>query len=255
MRSFVTSVRVLALACLLAAPAAATSVLPVDATQAVDRAELIFTGQVLDVEMVPSGDGLFPFTFVTFSVDQTLKGAADANSLTLRFDGGDLPAREQSVEVVGVPVFEIGQEVLLFVAGNGKQACPLIGWWQGRLDFVQHPTSETTMLVDHRGAPIEGIADGAWRHGSVRYDAAQKRLVDAEPQAQLLWQEGVTIEEPARESARSYRGQAADSVLDELRRLVAKRSAEKSFLRSQPVASADPLDVPESVQFTATAAR
>lgn len=255
MRSFVNGMRVLALGCLLAVPAAATSVLPVDAGQAVDEAELIFTGQVIDVEMVSSGDGLFPFTFVTFSVDQTLKGAADANHLTMRFDGGDLPEREESIEVVGVPIFEVGQEVLLFVSGNGKRACPLVGWWQGRLDFVQHPTRGTKMLVDHRGAPIEGIANGDWQRSEVRWDAAHRRLVDQEPGAKLLWQEGVSIDEPETVTAKSYRGESADSVLDALRQLVSKRSAEKSFVRSAPVASASPLDVPESVEFTAVAGR
>jgi hypothetical protein len=38
------------------------------------RAELIVTGAAVSRAVVPSGDGRYPFTFVTFEIDEILKG-------------------------------------------------------------------------------------------------------------------------------------------------------------------------------------
>lgn len=252
MNAFSRLLTILALAGLSAMPAMATSVLPIDAPQAVDQAELIFTGQVLTVEFATSHDGRFPYTFVTFAIDETLKGSAEGEELTLRFDGGDLVETRESVEVLGMPTFEVGDQVLLFVAGNGKAGCPVVGWWQGRLDFVQHPSARGALLVDHRGAPVEGAGMEGWRHGELRYDRTEKRLVASESGAQLLWTEGVTIDDGREaKSGEAYAGVPAAKVIDELRQLVDQRRRLKSFTAEGVVSSASPLDVPYSVLFTA----
>src|SRR5918998_2559927 len=72
-------------------PAGASSVRSVGLAEQVDRAELIFVGTVVGIESVPVKDGSFAFTYVTFDVQETLKGAAAGPTLTLRFAGGDAP--------------------------------------------------------------------------------------------------------------------------------------------------------------------
>ncbi|MEM9557577.1 MAG: hypothetical protein AAGC60_25180 [Acidobacteriota bacterium] len=251
MRSFPRALCALVLACACTTAAFATTVLPVDAPQAVDRAELIFVGTVVHLETATTGDGLLPYTFVTFAVDEALKGRAADAELTLRFEGGDLPEQQETVEVVGMPSFELGDEAVLFVAGNGEAACPLVGWWQGELSIVRHPATGERLLLDHRGAPIEGVSADGWRVGPVHYDAAEQRFVDSTADGvELLWQDGVEIvDEPSIERAGAYEGVGADSVLDALRQLVSERQERKSFTRGDVVRSADPADLPYSVTF------
>lgn len=244
----------LVLGCILAAAASATTILPVDATDAVDRAELIFRGEVVAIETVTSRDGSFPFTFVTFAVHDALKGAAAGKELTLRFHGGDLAATQETVEVVGMPSFERGDEVVLFVDGNGRLACPLVGWWQGKLDVVRHPRTGEPMLVDHRGAPIESVDESGWSYADLRYDAEAEALVAREPGAELLWQDGVEIvDDSPIERAAGDAIVAADAVLDALRQLIDRRALQKSAVAAAPVQSASPADVPDTVEFRAVA--
>lgn len=245
--------RTLVLGCLLAAASQATTVLPVDASKAVDTAELIFTGHVVAMETATSLDGLYPFTFVTFEIAEIIKGSVEGAELTLRFEGGDLEELEETVEVVGIPQFELGDEVLLFVRNNGKAACPLVGWWQGRFDFQPHPATGERLLVDHRGRVVEGVGVGGWRAGEMRYDKAEKRLVNTAPKARLLWQEGVVIEDDAHSKSGEYQGIGAGAVLDDLRQMIQARRTEKSFVRPETVRSASPLDVPASMALTPVA--
>lgn len=245
--------RTFVLVCLLAAASQATTVLPVDASKAVDTAELIFTGHVVAMETATSRDGLFPFTFVTFEIAEILKGSAEDTNLTLRFEGGDLEEREETLEVVGIPQFNLGDEVLLFVRNNGRAACPLVGWWQGRLDFQPHPATGERLLVDYRGRVLEGVGAEGWRAGEMGYDKAEKRLVDTAPKAQLLWQEGVVIEDEAHSDFGEYQGADAGTVLDDLRQLIQARRTHKSFVRPETVRSASPLDVPASMDLTPVA--
>ena len=235
---------------LLASTASATTILPTDPSKSVDQAELIFMGRVVDSQFVVSGDGKYPFTFVTFEILDTFKGRTDGTEITLRFDGGDVAAAQERLEVVGMPTFDLGDEALLFVAGNGKWGCPIVGWWQGRLDVINHPRTGAPMLVSHTGAPVEGVSRHTWETAELRYNAEEKRLVNAEPRVQLLRQEGVTIlEERAPRKAYAYEGVAVESVFDQLRALIEVRRLQKSFVPEGVVESASPYDVPHSVIF------
>lgn len=236
----------------LVSPVSATSVLEIQPWQAVDQSELIFVGRVVERQFVPSGDGTFPFTFVTFKVSEIFKGRIEGQEITLRLHGGDLPGSRESVEVVGMPTFEVGQEALLFVAGNGDLGCPIVGWWQGKLELVAHPQTGDRVLVSHQGALVEGLETTSWNLSDVRYDGHEKRLRVPEPVSQVLWQEGVTIvQDTASNKALSNEGVEAEEILGQLRALVAKRRLEKSFVADQLVSSASPHDVPETVQFRA----
>lgn len=241
------------LACFLTAASQATTVLPVEVSEAVDTAELIFTGHVVTLETATSRDGLYPFTFVTFEIAEVIKGSVDGTDLTLRFEGGDLEELKETLEVVGMPQFELGNEVLLFVQSNGTAACPLVGWWQGRLDFQLHPSSGKRLLVDHRGRVVEGVDTEGWRTEAIRYDKDEERLINVTPKAQLLWQEGVVVKDDTHSKTGEYQGIEAGAVLDDLRQLVETRRLHKSFLHPETVSSANPLDTPASMAVTPVA--
>jgi hypothetical protein len=102
-----------------------------DAAALVDGAELIFVGTAVHAETVTSEDGTFPYTLVTFTVDEALKGATDQNEITLELAGGRLESESRIVEIPGMPRFDVDTTYLLFARGNGTGPCPLLGWKQG----------------------------------------------------------------------------------------------------------------------------
>ncbi len=226
----------------------ATTLLHQDLGDLVDQAELIFVGTVLHAEPVLTGDGAFAFTYVTFEVEDALKGSARDRRLTLRFAGGEL--EEVSYDVVGIPRFAPGGRHLLFVEGNGRLGVPLVGWGQGRLDFAAHPLSGETILVDFRGRGLAGIEAGDWKHGGPPIEGGMFRE-PREPGMVVLSQEGVeiTVEDPAAELAGAPA--PAVEVVEALRAHVQARAKAPSFRAPRVVESASPADVPPSFHFQA----
>jgi len=219
----------------------ATTVISMDLDALVDKAGLIFTGTAVHREVVLSQDGKFPFTFITFHVDDELKGKVRDHVLTLRFHGGNFG--NQVVEVVGTPEFEIGERYLLFVSDNGTTSFPVVGWRQGQYRFVREPRSGGSVLVDYQGQALGGIERGNWmRHAIARPEA---------PEVVLLGEEGIDVSElPATEmKIRPGRLPEAQEALEALRKVVRSRSGRATFLPSRFVESARPEDLPERVEW------
>ncbi|MBI3783238.1 MAG: hypothetical protein HY270_07540 [Deltaproteobacteria bacterium] len=99
-----------------------------DFADLVARSEQIVVGTVVKVEVGESADGS-PRTFVTLADLSVLKGSV-GKELTLQFYGGQ--QGETSTSISDMPQFSEGDRVVLFVAGNGRAVCPLVGLWQGR---------------------------------------------------------------------------------------------------------------------------
>ncbi len=227
-----------------AAPGAeATTLLPMTAEALADQADLIFTGTAVRSEVVLSKDGTFPFTYVTFSVDEALKGSTGGD-LTLRFLGGST-GREQVV-AEGMPRFKVGERYLLFVTGDSRAASPVVGWGEGQLRFARESRSGRKILVDYRGVPIHGLKQGKWLAGSPSGQNAGIELLD---------EEGVTIlsdvSEPGGPLAKAGASRAApaEQVLGSLRSLLRNRATLKSFKPGRVVESARPEDVPASLNL------
>jgi len=68
-------------------------------------------------------------TLITLRVERTLKGSA-AGEVTLVQLGGVV--RGHSLQVAGVPQFRRGERQIVFVAGNGRIFCPVVGGRFGR---------------------------------------------------------------------------------------------------------------------------
>jgi hypothetical protein len=117
---------------LLAFPAMALAHSPADPSVVGDlkklsaASSLVFHGKVKSItyrNAEVKGGGLVPYSFVTFTVTEKLKGEAPGE-ITLRFMGG-ANGRGGYTMISGVPAFSVGDEDLLFVAGNGEQGCAL----------------------------------------------------------------------------------------------------------------------------------
>lgn len=220
------------------APVSATVLPRFEAADLADRSVLIFIGTVVDHEAAVTADGLYPYTFVTFDVEEVLKGEAD-RQLTLRFDGG--PVGNELVEISGVPRFALGGRHLLFVAGQEKGFCPLAGWFQGKLDFVQHPEGGGEVLVDSNGRPVKGVKEGRFVRGAARLTGKP------EPKrVQLLKQQNVKITFQGEESVATFEEIAAERAVDGIKSWLRERKPGKGAVAAGRVRSARPEDLPRT---------
>lgn len=85
-----------------------------------------------------------------------MKGKTSAE-LTLQFLGGEIDG--QSLKISGMPRFTIGQTDLLFVTGNGKRACPLIGMMHGRYRVQPSQDGTREYITRNDGVPLESEND------------------------------------------------------------------------------------------------
>ena len=137
--------------------ASAMTVVPRDFEALVARAETIFKGTVTNQESLWTGEGQNRaiVTRVTFQVSETYKGAA-ASTQTLEFLGGTVDG--QTLRVPDMPRFTLGETAVLFVVGNGVQACPLVGAFQGRFHVRTDAASARDRIYAHDGHPVTDTA-------------------------------------------------------------------------------------------------
>lgn len=97
-------------------------------------ADAVIHGTVIavDYRMSADGDGGLPHAFVTYDVHEVLAGTVESNPLVLRFIGGP-DSRGDFLMVGHTPMFDIGNEDILFVRGNGAAGCPLVECEHGRI--------------------------------------------------------------------------------------------------------------------------
>lgn len=142
----------------------ATLSTPIPLRTAVTRADLIIVGTVTNITFRDSqGDGKAtlqaPHTFVTYSIDDVLRGSTDKNSITLRFIGGYSPATGRVMLAPDWPLFQVGDRDALLIRGNGAYFCPLVGCGLGRFRIVDGRAYTNTGLavrIDAGGAMTVG---------------------------------------------------------------------------------------------------
>ncbi|MEY3608601.1 MAG: hypothetical protein RLZZ447_1389 [Verrucomicrobiota bacterium] len=146
------------LLCLLAAGAAgaahATSVVPPRFAELVAEAELIVRATPIARETrreaAPDGTAILR-TYVTLAVERTLKGTP-ADRLTLAFLGGELG--DEAMTVRGVPRLEPGSVDYIFIAGNGRVFCPVVGLGHGRFRVLRDDAAGRDYLARENHEPL-----------------------------------------------------------------------------------------------------
>lgn len=123
-------VRFAAVSCLIASSGRATTLVPMDLDQLIAASDAIVVGTVSEalVDAGPSGE---IYTFIVVRELELVRGDYEGDALILRSLGGETP--EASVQVIGAPVLEAGDRVILFVEGNGEMIVPFVGLSQGVL--------------------------------------------------------------------------------------------------------------------------
>lgn len=110
------------------APVRATVLVPADLTELSRSASAIVRGTVSLVRSEWADGRRRVETIVTVSVDQALKGGLTGD-VSFKVPGGDM-GRYRSV-MIGAPTFREGEEVILFLGGQGPALPYLLGLGQG----------------------------------------------------------------------------------------------------------------------------
>ena len=135
--------------------ARATTVIPPDFDHLVSRAQVIFEGDVTGIQSQWIGEGSEHriVTFVTFKVDDALKGDVGA-TYTIRMLGGTVDGK--TMTVTDAPKFAVGDHDLLFVENNGRQFVPLVGISHGRVR-IQKDQAGAETLVTGEDQPLADV--------------------------------------------------------------------------------------------------
>jgi hypothetical protein len=144
----------------------ATTVIPPTFDQLVKQAELIFQGTVTDARSVWEGEGgqRHIETYVTFKVDDNVKGDAGA-SYTIQMLGGTVG--DQTMEVSDAPKFKVGDRDILFVEHNYDQFVPLVGINHGRFHVQHDDATGRDIVVNGEGEPVKNLAKLGYETESV----------------------------------------------------------------------------------------
>ena len=142
----------------LALPAArATTVIPPTFDELVTQAEMIFEGTVTGTRSEWTGEGAnrHIVTYVTFKIDDAIKGAVGAE-YTIRMFGGTVG--DQTIEVTDAPKFKMGDRDILFVEHNGSQFIPLVGIMHGRFHVQADASGTNEKITKDSGAAMANVA-------------------------------------------------------------------------------------------------
>lgn len=122
--------------CLLAfSSASATTILGMDIDKVAADAEFIFEGAVINSETRQDSNSGIISTYVTFQINDIIKGDYSGNSVELKFMGGVFNG--QIVQVSGMRIPEMAEQGIYFVESMSRDLInPLIGWSQGHFIIV-----------------------------------------------------------------------------------------------------------------------
>lgn len=128
------------------------------------QSDLVFHGTVTRIEYALSrpagrrGSGI-PHTFVTYRVQDLVHGAVPGEEITLRFMGGLNLQRGRFMETSITPQFDLGDEDVLFVRGNGQSISPLVAHQSGRLRIIGgqvYTDGGHSVVLDRDGLILKG---------------------------------------------------------------------------------------------------
>ena len=135
----------------------ATTVIPPTFDRLVNDAEMIFEGTVtaLKSEWIGEGADRHIVTYVTFKIEDPIKGALAAE-YTIRMFGGTVG--DKTMEATDTPKFKVGDRDILFVENNGKQFIPLVGIMHGRFRVKQDEVNAPESISKDSGAQVSNLA-------------------------------------------------------------------------------------------------
>ncbi|MFO1451545.1 MAG: hypothetical protein U1F61_25515 [Opitutaceae bacterium] len=137
----------------------ATSVIAPTFSELVDRAETVIHGTVTSTRSDWAEQAGFRVikSWVSIQLEEPLKGSPGTSTITLEFLGGRVGQSDMNVQ--GSPRFVAGDEIVVFIQGNGRDACPLVGWGHGAYRVAVPSTGGEKQIVRMNGLPLQSPAD------------------------------------------------------------------------------------------------
>lgn len=129
-----------------------------DFSDLVAQAEQILVGTVAAIETGENERG-GAMTFVSFTELTVLKGNV-APPFVLQLHGGQV-RNGLMMHVPDMPHFTTGETAVLFVRGNGRDFCPLVGVWQGRFRVTYDEERQAHVVRNHDGRLVTGFTGTA----------------------------------------------------------------------------------------------
>ncbi len=155
MARFISSATVVLALCLGLAPLRtnATTVVPPEFDSLVSQADYVVHTIVKSVtsELQVNQGQKRIVTFVTVQIRDVITGNPP-DALVLQMLGGTVGNETMFVE--GAPQFQIGDEDILFIHGNGTQLSPLVAIMHGRYPVVHDPKSNNDYVARNNGLPL-----------------------------------------------------------------------------------------------------
>jgi hypothetical protein len=159
--------RLILLFLLLPVPARATVFIPADFTQIVTESRAIVRGRIVDVQARTTSDRRRIETLVTLATVEDLKGNL-GSTVTFKVPGGQV-GRYRRV-LVGAPVFEPGDDVIVFLSARGPSIPYLYGLSQGVYRVARAADGRQVVT------PPPVLSSGSGAERVVRGDPARRPL-------------------------------------------------------------------------------
>ena len=133
---------------LLVIPLGATTILGMSIDEVAQEAEIIFEGKVVEHNVRENAAGMI-VTYVTFRIEELIKGEYDGPLLELKFTGGRLGG--QIMEISGLRIPSPNEEGIYFVESvNRNLVNPLLGWSQGHYLIYEESGERRVSTVNDR---------------------------------------------------------------------------------------------------------
>ena len=133
----------------------ATTVLHIDVDFLLNKAMLIFEGEVVSSEARWDCNNTSITTFITFRVKDIIKGEHQSLTVTVGFLGGTVG--ETGLEVSTMVYPPVGENGIYFLENPGQQLVnPLVGWGQGHFR-VKEDSNGVERILTEGGAPVLGL--------------------------------------------------------------------------------------------------
>lgn len=126
-----------------------------DMASLVDQSNLIFLGKAAKIEYRNArgdkGEGLIPYTIVTYRIAKVLRGKAPGDEITLRIVGGP-DGSGRFLTASSIPIIQTGDQDLLFIGDTADPTCPLVYCEHGRFRILNE------RVYDTFGSPVRAIS-------------------------------------------------------------------------------------------------
>lgn len=150
----------------------ATVVSPPQFDDLVGQADYVVRAKVTAVtsEWQTDGDNTHIITKVTLAVSDVIKGTPP-QPLVLQMLGGTVDGVTMRVE--GAPRFNVGEENIFFIHGNGTQFTPLVALMYGSYPVFADSKTGNTYMLRSNGMPLYSEQDVSLPMNKLNYSKAQ----------------------------------------------------------------------------------